>query len=87
MILKMFAVYDDKAKAHLTPFFLPETAQAVREFSNCINMENHAWARNPEDYSLWELGQFENTHATLETYAKPEPLGIGIGFVQTELEN
>ena len=53
MINKIFAVYDDKAKAFINPFFLPEIGIAVREFCNCANNPDHAFCRNPGDYTLF----------------------------------
>lgn len=59
MKFRIFAIFDAKAKAYLPPFTLPEVGQAVRTFVNCVNSPDHAFGRNPEDYTLFELGSFD----------------------------
>lgn len=59
MRLKAFAIFDDKAKAFLPPFFLPERAIAVRTFADCVNNKEHAFGRHPADYSLFQVGDFD----------------------------
>jgi hypothetical protein len=61
MKLQVFSARDSKAGAYLQPFFLPNEAVAVRAMSNCLTDENHAFYRNPEDYSLYILGEYEDT--------------------------
>lgn len=64
MNLKVFTVYDDKAKAYLPPFFLPEIGMAVRTFSDCVNDASHAFGRHPEDYTLFVAGTFSQSEGT-----------------------
>jgi len=59
MHLFVFAVYDDKAKSFLPPFFLPNKAMALRTFGDCVNSAEHAFARHPADYSLFSFGSFD----------------------------
>lgn len=65
MKLKAFAIFDQKAKAFLPPFFLPETAVAVRTFGDCVNTKEHAFGRHPADYTLFGLGQFDMDSGSL----------------------
>lgn len=65
MIYKIFSVFDEKAKAFLPPFFLPEKAMAVRVFSDCANDVNHQFGKHPEDYTLFELGNFDGSSGQL----------------------
>ncbi len=73
----MFAIYDDKAKAYLPPFFLPTKEMAQRTFSDCINDSQHAFGLHPEDYTLFHLGGFDNLTAETIT-TKPHTLGNGL---------
>lgn len=59
MKLKVFGVWDAKAEAFLPPFFLPETAMAVRSFGDAVNDRGHAFSRNPQDYTLFGLGEYD----------------------------
>lgn len=62
---KVFVIYDDKAKAYLTPFFLPEVGMAVRAFADCVNNPEHAFGRHPEDYTLFQLGEFNDSSGVI----------------------
>lgn len=84
MINKIFAVYDDKAKAFINPFFLPEIGIAVREFGNCANNPDHAFCRNPGDYTLFHLGSFDTESAKIEMLDTPENLGLALMHKQQE---
>lgn len=60
MKLHMFTVFDVKAKAYLPPFFLPQVGQAVRSFGDAIDDPAHAFAKHPEDYTLFLVGTFDD---------------------------
>jgi len=56
----IFCVHDAKASAHLPPFFLPTAGMAVRAISDCVNDPSHAFGQHPEDYTLFQLGSFDD---------------------------
>lgn len=64
MKLKIFCVYDDKAKAYLPPFFLPEMGMATRAFGDCVNDPKHNFGMHPEDYTLFCAGEFDDRSGT-----------------------
>lgn len=59
MKLKMFGVFDEKAKAYFPPFFYAETGMALRTFSDCCNDRSHQFGKHPSDYTLFSLGVFD----------------------------
>ena len=85
MIHKVFTIYDQKAKAHLLPFFLPETAMAQRTFTDCINSDTHAFGRHPSDYTLIEHGTYDDSSALIEYYKLPNILGSGIEYIEQDV--
>lgn len=60
MILKVFAIRDAKVEAFLQPFFSPTTPAAIRSVSDAVNDPQHQFAKHVSDYSLWELGEFDD---------------------------
>lgn len=65
MTLKMFSVYDSKAEAFIQPFFSQSTGTAVRSFEDAANQESHEFQKHAADYTLFELGDFDqNTGIT-----------------------
>jgi len=57
---RIFSVFDDKAKAFLPPFILPVEAMAVRVFSDMCNSDSHQFGAHPADYTLFDLGEFDD---------------------------
>lgn len=64
-ILKMFTIHDSKADAYLNPFYARSTGEAIRMFEQAMNDANSQFATSPQDYSLWELGQFTDITAEI----------------------
>lgn len=57
----MFSVYDEKSEAFLLPFFLQTKGQAIRAITDCVNDTNHTFYKHPSDYTLFELGSFDDS--------------------------
>ncbi|AXL15041.1 nonstructural protein [Microviridae sp.] len=75
---KMLSVFDAKASAYISPFFLPQEAMAVRTFTDCVNDPNHAFGKNPADYTLFCLGEFDDFSGNLQINETPYNLGNGV---------
>lgn len=67
MKLRAYAVYDSKAEAYLRPFFAGTRGQAVRSFSDAINDPLHEMAKHAEDYTLFEIGAFDDEKGVLSS--------------------
>lgn len=84
MILKIFTVYDSKAGAFLFPFFFSSTGQALRAFADSVASSDHQFARHPEDFTLFELGTYDDNGAKFDLLDTPKSLGVGVEFVSKE---
>ncbi len=80
MILKMFTVYDAKTEAYLSPFFMRSKGEAMRSFEEAANDVNHAFFKHASDYTLFEIGQFDDNNCTIETHSAVIPLGLALEF-------
>ncbi len=80
MIHRIFSVYDLKAEAYLQPFFCPTKGLAIRSFTEIINDRNHNFSKYPEDYTLFELGTFDDAKAKFDMFPAPQSLGVGNEF-------
>lgn len=78
MRMYVFGVYDDKAKAFLPPFFLPEKAMALRTFGDCVNDSSHQWGRHPADYTLFVFGEFDQSTGKFSIEPAFELLANGV---------
>jgi len=86
MKLTLFAIHDVKAECFSKPFLEPLDAIAVRAFTDCVNSDNHQFGANPQDYTLFKLGEYDDSKGMFETYA-PKSLGNGVEFAQAFLRN
>lgn len=84
MIHRMFTIHDQKAEAFLPPFILPQAGQAIRTFSDCVNSDDHQFSKHPGDYTLLEIGMFDDSTGGLDPYPVPKSLGTGVEFVANE---
>lgn len=80
-MLKMFTVYDSKAEAFIQPFYEQTTASAQRAFSNAANNETHQFAMHGGDYTLFELGIFDQESGL--TTLLPSMINLGLAITYT----
>ncbi len=76
----IFTIYDEKAQVFLPPFFVPTLGIATRAFSDCINSEDHQFAKHPQDYTLFQLGEFFDHDASFEVIDR-KSLGNGVEYL------
>ena len=77
---KMFSVHDVKAGAYFPPWFLHQVGMAIRCFSDCVNDPEHNFGRHPADYTLFEIGEFDDSTGRVEAMV-PESRGNGVDFL------
>jgi len=65
MILHAYSIYDNKALVYAVPFFAINDGHAIRSFTDLANDPNTTIGRHPGDFSLYEVGLFDDQHATL----------------------
>ncbi len=78
----IFTVYDSAASFFLEPFFAPSIEFAIRGFRDAVNMEGHQFAKHPQDYTLFHVGQWNGTDGVLEPSATAVNLGVAVTFVE-----
>ncbi len=81
MILKIFTVYDTKVEAYLQPFYMQSKGAALRAFEDSTNKIEHHFNKHPEDYVLFEIGEFNDQTAMIMTHEAKVALGTAIEFL------
>lgn len=76
MILKVFSVFDGAVGAYMAPFFMHSRGQAIRSFSDTADDANSTIGKHPQDYTLFELGEFDDSCARFDMHATPHSLGV-----------
>lgn len=69
--LTIFTVRDSKADAYLVPYHMPNVPLAVRIMANSVNDPEHPFCLNPEDYSLYEIGVFDELTGKVTPHEAP----------------
>lgn len=83
MIKKVFTVYDEKSEAYLQPFFLDTVGQAIRAITDCVSDPNHQFCRHTSDYTLFQLGDFDDS--TGQFTDEKKSLGSLLEFKSSEV--
>lgn len=78
MQIKMFTVYDSKAEAYLPPFYMQSTGQAVRSFEDTVNDTAHSMHKHASDYTLFEIGHYDDSTAQVDMLKTPISLGTAL---------
>lgn len=83
MILGVYAVFDVKADAYISPFFQSNDGMARRVFSDGANDKETMLGRHPEDYKLVRVGKFDDRTGVI-TEDVHESLGFASDYVRKE---
>lgn len=68
----VFSVYDSKAEAFLQPFFCDTRGVAIRMFTVAVSDGKHDFCRFSEDYTLFELGEFDCLSGEFVSHPTPQ---------------
>ena len=58
--MKIVSVKDRAIETYATPFFVRTIAEAIRSFNDETNRQQSIIGDHPEDYDLYEIGEFNN---------------------------
>lgn len=73
MQLKAFTVFDMKTEAYLKPFFCLTSGEAIRTFSDAVNEAGTPFNRHAADYTLFEIGAFNDSLGQLDSCPPGKP--------------
>jgi len=79
MKLSLCSVKDRAADAYGRPMFVPSTGVAIRSFSDEINRNDsdNQLYNHPDDFDLYEFGEFDDNTGKFELYEQPKLLSLG----------
>lgn len=79
-LLKVFAVYDSAAGAHVHLFVLSSRGLAKREFSAMANDPKTKIGQHPDDYTLFELGTYDDVSGVIVMHDAKLSLGCALDY-------
>lgn len=77
MITKIYSVFDAKAEAYLPPIFQRTHGEAIRSFESAVTQPDHQFHNHAEDYTLFHVGEFDDSTGAIEKVLTPVPLAKG----------
>lgn len=78
---KVFSIYDVKAEAYLSPFFMNTVGEAMRAFKDLVNDPRHRFGAHPADYTLFQIASWDDSSARFEPLKVPVPLAPALELV------
>lgn len=84
MLLKIVSIYDGKAEAWMNPLVFQSNGQAIRSFGDAVNDSSSELGKHPEDYDLFELGEFDQLTGDIKKLKAPAHLAKGLNLVAAQ---
>lgn len=78
---KIYTIYDSKSEAYMKPMFLRSHGEAIRVFEAACQTSDHEFHRFPEDFTLFHLGEWDDSTALFQMNMTPIPLARSIEVV------
>lgn len=77
-MLKLFAVYDSKAEAYLSPLSFQSRGQAIRAFSDEAQNPQSMFCKHPADYTLHEIAEYDEIKGQIVPFVNKVSLGSAL---------
>lgn len=85
MKLIMCSIHDSKASIYHKPMFFMNEAVARRAFQNIVNAPETEIAKNPEDFTLMHVGEFDDANGSINNFEANISLGCALDYQREEL--
>ena len=78
--LMLYSVFDAKVKYFHNPMFMRNKGEAIRSWQEAANDEKSQICRHPNDFDLFEIGEFDDQPAKITMHTTPESIGLAVHF-------
>lgn len=82
--MKIYSIYDTKAEAYMQPWYARTKGEALRSFEQAVNDPQSQLSKHPSDFTLFELGEFDEQMGILTPNLSKYALGTAIEFKKQE---
>lgn len=83
MSVLLFTVFDSATKLFLPTFEARTVEDAIRKFRTTVNMPDSQLHKFPEDYTLFQVGEFNQDTGELVPLATPHSLGVAVTYLDS----
>lgn len=79
---KVFSVYDSKSMVYDQPWLAPNKGAALRAVLDVLKDPNHHFSKWPSDFTLFEIGEWDEQTGTLTPHLAKINCGVMIELTQ-----
>lgn len=84
MVLIVVGIRDTAVDAFMRPWFVPSTGMAIRSFQDEVRNAESPMAKHPADYTLFQLGSFDEDSGKFENLDSPRQLVRGLDVAKED---
>jgi len=81
---QIFVIYDSAVDAYLNPMFFRSKGEALRSFGVAVNDPNTQFHVHPGDFTLFEIGAYDDATGAITQLDAKISLGNAIEFKETD---
>lgn len=78
--MKIFTIYDSKVDSYLQPFFMRTVGEVERSLSSLVSDPEHNFCKYAEDFTLFELGTFDENTAEINLLNTPHSVSLLVQY-------
>ena len=82
--MKLYTVYDSKSESFTPPMANRTRGEAIRGFTDEVNNPNSMLNKHPEDYTLFELAEWDNSTGQIIPLDTPLSCGLAIEYKNSD---
>lgn len=79
---RVFCFHDQAAKAYMNPWVMPSKGLAERQMVDLVNNKETTMSQHPADYTLFEIGTWDELTATYVPHDSKISLGCAFDFIK-----
>jgi len=87
MMLSVFAIYDSGISTWMPPIFVRNKGEILRWFMEVSNDPQSKISKYPADYTLFEIGSWDDDKCKFDLLKTPVSIGIAIEYVKVKTES
>lgn len=72
MEIKLYSIFDKKTAVYQPPIFCHNQGHAQRHIIDVFTGKNYTVSKFPEDFTLYEVGEFNDVTGVLNAYITPQ---------------
>jgi len=76
-MLKVFSIYDIKAETYMEPVSARAIGEGIRNFEDALTDNRSSLSKHPDDFILYELGEFNEDTGLFNLLVAPRELMRG----------